>query len=728
MTYVMILYLVLVLVLTVSGNTVILELKTTKQQHRRRLETIGASDENRGELIESRIRDKVAAMELENKIVLDLLETFRVLKRRVTYDVHWITNRITVQGASDELLEQLEILDQVERIRAPKLIPMKKPVDKTIPRSLKSQDTSNNPVYDEAIRRMQAGENQMNIEKIEAPKSWESFNNRGEGIVIGSIDTGVRGSHVILKDSYIGNENYGWYDPSFRSQDPTDADGHGSHTMGTIVGSYGVGVAPGAKWMACVACTTSGCYDYNLIACAEFLACPHDSTGNKATKDCSKAPHIINNSWGGSNEAFYQDIVNSWHEFGIIPVFGSGDDGNDNTCDTLISPADSPNVIAVGATTIEDALATFSSKGPGGDGVKPDISAPGQFIVSAASLTDDSVVLLSGSSMAAPHVSGLIALILSRDKTKRYDQILQTIRDSAVKDKLVSSGTTATCGDTPDTTFPNNFFGHGRINVFTALSGGSVQAQVPENSPMLPPVITPVEAIDEPEAVKVISTVSKALPAAPTSKPAAPVPPASKRVSMIKASDYNVDCNSPSKAKEASCFSSYNAICNSKKAGTIGWAGSFNGDIFQVSCIESTAIEDVEIETIKIKHSNCDSVSKATAGSCVAGVNRYCNNHKDKPSNVRWSGVFQGAIGTDKFKIGCFKTSGYDKQLSRQVLVDRNSKCTPTDIRTSHCFDSMQKQCEATKKGDIGLVVESNAKGIALVCARKSLSVGVRLA
>jgi hypothetical protein len=109
-----------------------------------------------------------------------------------------------------------------------------------------------------------------------------------------------------------------------------DQNGHGSHTMGTIIGDDGgvnqIGVAPEARWIAAKGCANFSCSDVDLISAAQWLACPTDLNGQNPT--CSQAPHVINNSWGGAGgDPWYKSYVNAWRAAGIIAVFSIGSSG-----------------------------------------------------------------------------------------------------------------------------------------------------------------------------------------------------------------------------------------------------------------------------------------------------------------------------------------------------------------------------------------------------------------
>ncbi|RQM27088.1 hypothetical protein B5M09_006030 [Aphanomyces astaci] len=247
-----------------------------------------------------------------------------------------------------------------------------------------------------------AAANQWGVDKIQASAVWAT-NATGTGIVVANIDTGVRLTHEAVSSNW--RSDFGWFDPDAGSTTPSDSNGHGTHVMGTIAGQVnGIGVAPGAKWIACLGCPNSSCPQATLTACAQWLLCPTDALGNK---DCTKAPHVINNSWGSTDGAstWFEPSISAWRAAGIIPVFSNGNSGND--CGTVGSPGMSPQVIAVGATDSTDGLAYFSSRGPTYDNrIKPDLAAPGVNIVSAYAATDTTYAYMTGTSMAAPHVTG----------------------------------------------------------------------------------------------------------------------------------------------------------------------------------------------------------------------------------------------------------------------------------------------------------------------------------
>uniref|UniRef100_K3X3W8 subtilisin n=1 Tax=Globisporangium ultimum (strain ATCC 200006 / CBS 805.95 / DAOM BR144) TaxID=431595 RepID=K3X3W8_GLOUD len=373
-----------------------------------------------------------------------------------SHESYWISNQMYFKGASFELVAKLAALPDIAQIREEQELPHDLPISTSTNSSTSALEATN----------------EWGVTKINVPQVWAT-GNRGQNIVVSSIDSGVRATHQALKGNF--RSTFGWYDPERKAATPYAADGHGTHTMGTMVGSDGIGVAPGATWITCKGCTVnsigrSTCRESDLLSCAQFITCPTDPTGT--TKDCSKAPHIVNNSWGGGQgDNWYQSSVNAWHAAGIIPIFAIGNAGPG--CQTANTPGDYSNVISVGNTDINDGLATTSSKGPSVTGLlKPEVSAPGSEVRSAWSTGDAVYNTISGTSMAAPHVAGVVALLLNANPSLKFADVKRILTTTVDTATLKSAG--RTCGGTRDGTFPNNNFGYGRVNALKALnSAGS---------------------------------------------------------------------------------------------------------------------------------------------------------------------------------------------------------------------------------------------------------------
>ncbi|CAL8144033.1 unnamed protein product [Orchesella dallaii] len=410
---------------------------------------------NRGARLNAIATTLKAATALSQAPVIAALRPFNV-----EFKPFWVTNKIYIKNGNPALIKFLQTLQQIREIYEPRLpgLPPFNPIEGVPPNGT-----------------------EWNVNIIRAPEVWE-LGSDGAGIVVAGIDTGVRYTHSAVKDSWVGAENRGWFDPWYKQAKPSDLNGHGTHTIATVLGTTGTGVAPGAKWMACRACETAGCPEQHLIDCGQWTMCPTQPDGRDS--DCTTAPHIVTNSWGGGqNEPFYDDVIQAWTTAGILPIFAIGNDGP--KCNTAASPGDRDGVLAVGATDKDDAIAKFSSRGPrvAGDGqIKPEIVAPGHKVNSAFHFSDKAYRVLSGTSMACPAVAGATALLLAKNPDLKLADVMKLFYETA-DTNLKTSG--ATCGNNPDTVFPNEVFGHGRINVLEAYKkmvsqmGGSGQNNEP---------------------------------------------------------------------------------------------------------------------------------------------------------------------------------------------------------------------------------------------------------
>jgi subtilisin family serine protease len=184
--------------------------------------------------------------------------------------------------------------------------------------------------------------------------------------------------------------------------------------------------------------------------------------------DCSRAPDIVNNSWGADGgDPFYRAVVRAWLAAGIAPVFSVGNSGP--ACRTATSPGDYRYVVGVGATDAADTLAFFSSRGPGAyRWLKPDVVAPGVNIRSAFNLADDAYLALSGTSMAAPHVAGVVALMLSAHPQAGLADLYRGLSSTAVAGLGDPPGPDS-CGGRSFDDYPNPLYGWGRIDALAAV-------------------------------------------------------------------------------------------------------------------------------------------------------------------------------------------------------------------------------------------------------------------
>ncbi|CAG7836752.1 unnamed protein product [Allacma fusca] len=347
----------------------------------------------------------------------------------------WITNQVIIKYANRSLFEELLTLEEVSRITEEQHFKL-------------SRNISRSGLVPNA-------EAQWGVVSIQAPEVWKS-GFKGAGVVIASIDSGVRGTHEALKDGF--RQQHGWYDPVYKTTEPIDTLGHGTHTMGTVLGrKYGIGVAPEAQWIACRACPDETCSTLDLIQCGQWIACPTDSYGNNPR--CDLGPDVVSNSWGFGRTQFFHNVIQLWVAIGIIPIVSTGNFGN--VCGSILSPADHNDAIAVGSVDNTNQVSMFSGRGPvSATGLmKPEIAAPGLEIYSAVHDSDYSYDYMDGTSMAAPHVSGLVALLLSRKPDLIQSQMELLLLLGAQRIAPVNE----TCV-VRDDVYPNNHVGSGKVN------------------------------------------------------------------------------------------------------------------------------------------------------------------------------------------------------------------------------------------------------------------------
>ncbi|WP_177155079.1 S8 family serine peptidase [Glycomyces harbinensis] len=390
--------------------------------------------------------------ETSQKDVIDLLD-----EAGAEYESYWGSNTVKAVGDKD-LLEDLVLLDTVAAIIQAPEYSLVEPVEPLV------ADPEPNAV-------------EWGLENINAPDVWD-MGYDGTGVVVASIDTGVDYDHPALVNQYRGNNgdgtfshDYNFYDVQNRctGDAPCDTGTHGTHTMGTMVGDDGganqIGVAPGAEWIAVNGCCPSA---EALIESGEWIAAPTKADGT--SPDPSKAPDVVNNSWGTTasvDDPFYEDVVALWHASGIIPVMSLGNNGEDG-CESAGSPGLYPDVIGVGAYDVNNEIGYFSARGPGRDGqVKPDLAAPGVTVRSAAPGTG--YANGSGTSMAAPHVAGAVALMLSAAPALDgdYDAVYEALTGTAI------ATPNDECGGTDEL---NNVFGNGRLDALAAVMASPIGA------------------------------------------------------------------------------------------------------------------------------------------------------------------------------------------------------------------------------------------------------------
>jgi subtilisin family serine protease len=313
-----------------------------------------------------------------------------------------------------------------------------------------------------------------NLTTIAADKVWRDLGVTGEGVIVGQSDSGVQVDHPEIADRYRGKDSsndYNWLDPWFETSQPIDRGGHGTHTLGTILGKN-VGVAPGATWYACANLSRNLGNPALYLDCMQFMLAPYPQKGD-SFKDGRPdlGAHVINNSWGcpdleGCDPQALVQAVKALTDAGVFVVASAGNDGP--SCSTIKEPlALYADAYTVGASNKDGNLVDFSSLGPvtsdGSRRVKPDILAPGAEVLS--SVPSNAYETNSGTSMAGPHVVGVVALMWSANPG--------LIGDIERTRQILNDTATPYAGKLPDcpgaSNHPSTAVGYGIVNAYEAV-------------------------------------------------------------------------------------------------------------------------------------------------------------------------------------------------------------------------------------------------------------------
>ncbi|MEU8155415.1 S8 family serine peptidase [Micromonospora sp. NPDC048986] len=311
---------------------------------------------------------------------------------------------------------------------------------------------------------------QWNIRQIGADRVWSQLRATGTGIVVGSSDSGVDGTHPALRAGFRGGDD-SWYDPWNDTRSPTDQGGHGTHTVGSAVGRDGIGVAPDAQWVGCVNLDRNLGSPAHYLDCLQFMLAPFPAGGDPFTDGRpERAPQVLTNSWGcppieGCDQRVLRPATAALDAAGIFVVAAAGNTGP--WCASIDDPpAPYPDVLTVGAVDAKRRVAEFSSRGPvpGGSG-KPDVLAPGVGVVSA--MPGGTYAALDGTSMATPQVAGVVALMWSANPALVGDvtRTRQILRDTA------TAATPTYRSDSPSDACgaPSNVTGAGEVDAYAAV-------------------------------------------------------------------------------------------------------------------------------------------------------------------------------------------------------------------------------------------------------------------
>ncbi|KGN32434.1 hypothetical protein N798_07380 [Knoellia flava TL1] len=381
----------------------------------------------------------------------------QLTKASIDHTSYWISNAVLVRGGTEELAKSLAANAEVSQIRETAVLELEKPERMTA-----ASDKGTNAV-------------EWGIAAINADDVWAT-GIKGQGITVASIDSGTDVTHPALKSKYRGllpggalDNNYNFFDSSGdcnAAGDPCDTDGHGTHTMGTMLGGDGtnqIGVAPDANWIEANGCST--CADADLMESGQWMLAPTRLDGS--APDPTKRPHVINNSWGSRNPStapFMEDITLAWEAAGIFGQWSNGNSGPG--CTTSGSPGSRISNYSAGAFDSSGRIASFSARGAGQDGaVKPNIAAPG--VAVRSSLPGGGYGTANGTSMASPHVAGAVALLWSAAPALVGD--IPGTR--ALLNQTATDTSDLTCGGTAAN---NNVWGEGKLDVQALLAAAPV--------------------------------------------------------------------------------------------------------------------------------------------------------------------------------------------------------------------------------------------------------------
>jgi serine protease AprX len=379
------------------------------------------------------------------------------------------------------------------------------------------------------------------VQNVNAPQVW-AMGFTGQGIVVGNQDTGMRWTHNALKPHYRGwdgvnaDHNYNWHDSIHSgggscgpdNAAPCDDSGHGTHTTGTTVGDDGtgnqIGVAPGAQWIGCRNMDQGNGTPATYTECFQFFIAPTDLNGQNP--DPTLRPHVMNNSWGCpvsegcTTRAELETIVNNTQAAGIFVEASAGNAGPG--CSSVEDPPPIYEAsFATGAINQGNFLADFSSRGPSTFYnpalLKPNISAPGVNVRSSLPGSDSSYGNLSGTSMAGPHVVGVVALLWSaRPQLQRDIATTKTILQNTANPN-VTVNPPQTCDGIPNTQIPNNSFGYGRVDALAAVNSVPQGTPTPSPTGTIPPTPTP--------PLTPTPSATGTVPPSPTPTPSDTIPP-----------------------------------------------------------------------------------------------------------------------------------------------------------------------------------------------------------
>ena len=408
------------------------------------------------------------------------------MRQVAAIESYWLRNLVRVEATSDVIFEIAARSDVLD-------VHLNAPIELVQPFEGEPDNGS-----------MGLGGVEPGVAEIQAPAAW-AMGYDGTGALVAIVDTGADGNHESLASrwrgldpAYAGNPQWAFDDPYSNNESfPFDGSYHGSHCLGSIVGGApgdSIGVAPGAQWIAGATIDRGGGISQTLSDAIETFQWVVDPDGNPSTM--FDVPDVCSNSWGvtdvhGVSACDNQlwSFIDAMETAGVVVVFAAGNEGPSSS--TIRRPADRNTTafttLAVGAVDGNSGtsfpVASFSSRGPvycspfGGGGAKPDISAPGVNVRSANA--GGGYTTLSGTSMACPHIAGVVALMRGANPELPVQELKQIMYDT-VTDR----------GDPGK----DNDYGWGVVNALLSVEGAleTVSVQVE--------LLTPIPELTDPFA------------------------------------------------------------------------------------------------------------------------------------------------------------------------------------------------------------------------------------
>lgn len=375
-------------------------------------------------------------------------------KWKVNYTPYYLVNglEVNLDWPFDGLLAKAEGVNRV--LESPRLRPL--------PQPLQPQPGEISAAPEDMTWNMKV----INLDEVR-----QNFDVSGAGIVIGQTDSGVEGSHPEVQESYRGfggSNDYNWFDPWNHTVSPTDLNGHGTATTSLITGMT-LGIAPEAEWIGCVNLARNVGNPAFYLDCMQFMFAPYAQGGDPFVHGKPEAgAMIVNNSWGcprveGCDTAVFEPAVNVMESAGIFMSVAAGNTGYSGCSSINVPLSIYANVFTVGSVDEAKELSMFSSKGPvivdGSGRVKPDLLAPGDFVLVAA--PGGTYTTSSGTSLAAPHVTGVVALMWSANPN--------LIGDIPATNQILSESAQPYTGTLGDCGGVENEAGAGILDAFAAV-------------------------------------------------------------------------------------------------------------------------------------------------------------------------------------------------------------------------------------------------------------------